>query len=94
MSEDRLERIESKLDSLAGGQAEMRADIADLKAGQAKQDVAIAQLTKGQEDSNRHMRVLHEDVLERIKDLTFDPEPLRREFRVGLADLREEFGRR
>ena len=47
-----------------------------------------------QEDLNRHMRVLHEDVLVRIKDLTFDPEPLRREFRTGLADVREEFGRR
>jgi len=31
----------------------------------------------------RHMGVLHEEVMDRLKALTFDPEPLRREFRAA-----------
>jgi hypothetical protein len=36
------------------------------------------------------MGVLHEEVLDRIQTLVFDPAPLRREFQAGLAGLRAE----
>lgn len=73
MSEDRFDRIDTRLDRLEHGQEALRAEVGDLR---------------------RHMGVLHEEVLDRIQTLAFDPAPLRREFRAGDAALREEFNRR
>jgi len=45
-------------------------------------------------DLRRHMGVLHEEVLDRIQTLAFDPAPLRREYQAGDAIVREELSRR
>jgi predicted nucleic acid-binding Zn-ribbon protein len=111
MSEERLARIESRLDDLSRdmndvktGQAALKGDVDDLKTGQAalKRDVDdlkagqeevkrdIGDLKTGQADLRRYMGALHEEVLDRIQALTFDPAPLRREFRAADAVLREE----
>lgn len=42
----------------------------------------------------RYMGVLHEEVLDRITALAFDPAPLRREFQAGDMAVREELTRR
>jgi chromosome segregation ATPase len=75
----------------------LKADVSGLKAdvGGLKTDVGalktdVHDLKAGQVDLRRHMSVLHEEVLDRIQALAFDPEPLRREFQAGIAGLREE----
>ncbi len=45
-------------------------------------------------DLTLEMRILHEDVIDKIKALAPDFAPIRREFRAADADLREEFDRR
>ena len=40
------------------------------------------------------MRVLHEDTIDRIAALAPDFEPIRREFKAGDAELREDIDRR
>jgi hypothetical protein len=97
MSEERFGRIETKLDNLSKGQEELKRDVGGLKVdvGGLKKDVGglkkdVGDLKTGQADLRRHMGVLHEEVLDRIQALVFDPEPLRREFKAGISDLREE----
>ena len=55
MSDDRLDRIEAKIDALATSQTELRTDVMSLQTGQT--------------DLRRHIGVLHEEVLDRIKGL-------------------------
>jgi len=83
MSEERFARIEARLDSLNQGQDNLRAGQDSLRVGQDS-------LRVGQDELRRHMGVLHEEVLDRIQALVFDPEPLRREFKAGISELREE----
>jgi len=45
-------------------------------------------------DLGRQMRVLHEDTIDRIKDLAPDFSPIRREFTEADAKLRDEIDRR
>ena len=80
MSEERFDRIEERLDRLEHGQGAIRAEIGELR--------------DGQDELRRHMGVLHEEVMDRLNVLTFDPEPLQREFRAADDALREEIGRR
>jgi chromosome segregation ATPase len=104
MSEARFARIETRLDELSQGQQELRQDVRQLKTdvtelkadvGGLKADVGglkadVNELKVGQADLRRHMGVLHEEVLDRIQALAFDPAPLRREFQSGIAGLRQE----
>ncbi len=90
MSDDRLARIEGRLEELVVGQAELRTevgglrgDVAELKedVGGLKVDVAelkedvgelksdVRRLDSRVDDVQRHMHVLHEDVIDRIKGL-------------------------
>jgi chromosome segregation ATPase len=87
MSEERLDRIDARLDRLEQGQDALRADVDGLRT-----DVDGLRTDVG--DLRRHMGVLHEEVLDRIQTLAFDPAPLRREFRAGDAALREELTQR
>ncbi len=95
MSDDRLAVIERKLDglatALADGHAKADTRLAALEAGQAKTDTRLAALEAGQGDLRRHMHVLHEDLVDKIKAL--DPAPLiaatRREL-VALIETRHE----
>ena len=91
MSEERLARIESKLDGLAetvgtlagtvgtlvDGQAQLQAGFAKLEAGQQE-------LQAGQMSLGNQMRVLYEDTLDRMKAL--DPAPLIATVRREMAD--------
>jgi chromosome segregation ATPase len=101
MSEERLERIEKKQDTMLADIDTMKADIADLKTGQAEMRADIAGLKEGQdsllagqEDLGRQMRVLHEDAISRIKAIPEYSGPTKQEFERGLADIRETIGRR
>ncbi len=81
----------------------LRQDVTDLRQNTTSLRRDVDKLTAGQEDLRadqrdlrRHMLVLHEEVIATIKAL--DPAPqiarLERKFERGLADLREEIGRR
>jgi chromosome segregation ATPase len=81
--------------------AVLKTDVAELKTdvGQLKTDVVglrgdVQDLKTGQDDLRRYIGVLHEEVLDRIQTLAFDPTPLRREFQAGIAGLREELVQR
>ena len=90
MSEERFARIETKLDNLSKGQEELKRDVGGLKVDVRGLTQDVSGLKTGQIDLRRHMGVLHEEVLDRIQALVFDPEPLHREFKARISDLREE----
>ena len=76
MSDDRLARIEGRLEELVVGQAELRTEVGGLRGDVAelKEDVGelksdVRRLDSRVDDVQRHMRVLHEDVIDRIKGL-------------------------
>lgn len=94
MSEERFKKIETKLDNLGKGQEELKRDVGGLKKDVSGLKKDVNDLKIGQVELRRHMGVLHEEVLDRIQALAFDPEPLRREFKAGISDLREELVRR
>jgi chromosome segregation ATPase len=95
MDQQRLERIDSTVQRLDEGFAVLRHDVDVLKVDVAELKVDVAELKddvgdlkQGQDELRRHMLVLHEEVLDRIKALAPDLEPLRREMHEGFADLR------
>ena len=106
MVDDRLERIEGKLDGLIQGHAELRAGQEDLRrevrAGQedlrrevrAGQEDLRREMRAGQEDLRHEMRLLHEDTIDKIKALAPDFGPIRREFTDADDRLRENIDRR
>jgi chromosome segregation ATPase len=106
--ESRLDDLSQGQDELKRDVAVLKTDVAVLKTdvavlktdvGHLKADVTglrgdVHDLKTGQEELRRHMGVLHEEVLDRIQTLAFDPTPLRREFQAGIAGLREELVQR
>ena len=103
MSEERLARIESKLDGLTGTVETLAGTVATLAEGQAhlqrgqeKLEARVGTLETGQDDLRRHMSVLHEDVIDKMRAL--DPAPLiaatERRLRALIDDRHEEVLRR
>jgi predicted nucleic acid-binding Zn-ribbon protein len=72
-----------QVDVLAKDVTILKTDVAVLKT-----DVAV--LKTDVKDVRRHMGVLHEEVLDRIKGIRED-DSLRREMRAGFAELRQLF---
>jgi hypothetical protein len=106
MSEDRLERIESKLEGLAGTVQTLAGTVATLVAGQARLEGGQAkleaqqellkagheELQAGQTRLGNQMRVLFEDTLDRMKSL--DPAPLIDTLRRENAEAHDRVTRR
>ncbi len=97
MSDQQLEQILTRLGGLEGTTGGVVRDVAVLKTDVAvlKTDVAVlktdvAVLKTDVKDLRRHMGVLHEEVLDRIKGIGED-DSLRREMRAGFAELQELF---
>jgi uncharacterized coiled-coil protein SlyX len=95
MSEERLNRFETRMETMAGDVAVLKTDVAELKTTVASNTTAIGELriavtgnTSSIEDLRRHMGVLHEEVLDRIRAIGED-DGLRREMRAGFAELRQ-----
>src|SRR5262245_61805764 len=102
MSQEHFERIDNRLDRLEGDVIALRVDVAGLKTdvgglktdvGSLKTDVAgltaaVAALDIKQDDHARQMRVLHEDLVDRIKAIPTDG-PTRAEMQRGFDTLRE-----
>lgn len=80
MTEERWDRLEATVAELVTGQTALRSDVDQLKT-----DVA---------DLRGHMLVLHEEVIDTIKALAPDFEPLRREMHQGDAEVRREMNDR
>jgi hypothetical protein len=70
MSEERFDEIDRRFDGLTADVASLKTDVIDLKAETV--------------DLRRHMGVLHEDVVERIRAIG-DDGSLRLEMRAGFA---------
>jgi hypothetical protein len=97
VSEERLARIETKLDALSGavesiagtvatlaaGQAELVSRVTRLEDGDMRLEVRVGTLVTGQDELRRHMRILHEEALDTMKAL--DPAPWFGEFRREIA---------
>jgi hypothetical protein len=88
MSEERFDRIETRLDRIEGEVAATRQEMHELNTETREM------IEKLDGDLRRHMGVLHEDLVSRIAALAPDFAPIRREFREGDVRLREELSQR
>jgi hypothetical protein len=84
MSEERFDRIEQRLDRLEAGQSDLRTDL----------NAHVGRLEGRIDDLDRHMHVLHEDVIARIAAIPEYTGPTKAEMDQGFADLREMISRR
>ena len=87
MWEERLDRIDGRLDRLESGQAELQSTVARLETGQAELQGKVARLETGQTELrseirrldgridtlDRHMHVLHEETISRIAAISDGP---------------------
>jgi chromosome segregation ATPase len=103
--ETRLDGFETRLDRLEHGQEVMRSEIGELRIGQENLIAGQKELRTGQkelrtgqeslrQDLYRHMGVLLEEIVDRIRALAFDPASMTRQFQAADNALREEFSRR
>ena len=94
MSEERLEVLETKVDNLAAGQAELHTVVVDLRTDVDGLRTKVTDLNANFVDLKRYMLVLHEETMESIRALAPDFAPIRREFRAADEVLREDINRR
>ncbi len=90
MSEERFDKIEERLDEVAADVGVLKTDVAGLKTDVAGLKTDVAGLKTDVADLRRHMGVLHEEVLDRIRGIGED-DSLRQEMRAGFAELRQLF---
>jgi len=83
MSEERFDRIDARF-----GEHDRRFDGLEADVSVLKTDVKG--LTADVADLRRHMGVLHEEVLDRIRGLG-EHDALRQEMRAGFAEMRQMF---
>ena len=81
MSEERFNEIDRRFDRLTAEVSELKTDVAELKTD-------VAGLKTETVDLRRHMGVLHEDVIDRIRGIRED-DSLRQEMRAGFAMILE-----
>jgi uncharacterized coiled-coil DUF342 family protein len=87
MSEERLGRIETRLDDLTAEVVGLKGEVGGLRGELHGTNDRIDAL-------NQRMGVLHEEVLDRIAALAPDFTPIRREFQEADAQLLENINRR
>ena len=90
MSEERFDRIDKRFDGLEANVQVLQTDVAVLQADVAVLKTDVAVLKTDVRDLRRHMGVLHEEVLDRIRGIRED-DSLRREMRAGFAEMRQMF---
>ena len=86
MSEERFERMDQKFTAI-----DQRFDRVDQRLGAVDErlDGLKTRMDTRFEELDRHMHVLHEDVLERIAATQASDAPSRAEMRQGFAELKE-----
>lgn len=108
MSEERWDRIESKIDTLTTDVGVLKTDVGVLKtdvgvlkADVGRLDVGFAELQDNQVSLHlqlarldQEMHVLHEANLNQFKLLAEGHEGIRQEMARGFSELREEMSRR
>jgi hypothetical protein len=87
VSEERFNRIESRLDTLRQDVVLLKQDVAQLKTDVAGLKTDLIGLRD-------HMGTLHEEVIDRIKGISVPMPVLQRMVDVSVGELREEVGRR
>jgi hypothetical protein len=94
MSEERFDRIDQALERLEAGQShvELRLDGIDLRLEGV--DRRFDAVDRRIEDLDQHMRVLHEDALERIASAPDHTPRLEAKLDQVVVDLKEAMGRR
>jgi chromosome segregation ATPase len=88
--EESTRGLARQVDVLTRDVAVLKTDVAVLKTDVAVLKTDVAVLKTDVKDVRRHMGVLHEEVLDRIKGIRED-DSLRREMRAGFAELRQLF---
>jgi hypothetical protein len=106
MNDDRLSRIESKLDTVQAGLAELGVGQEELRRHmevsqeelrrhmEVSQEELRRHMEASQEALRHHMDVLHEDVLDRIKGATLDPQVIDDKIQRGDNAVRAEMTER
>jgi len=89
-----VEGVRTGQDELRAGLADVRSDVAGVRSGLAEVRSDVSELRVEVKDFGRQMRILHEEVLERLKAIPDPTESLRREMKAGNDALREELLRR
>lgn len=108
MQDEQLQRIESRFDGIDSrvdgvdsklgalddrvGRIESKIDVLDDRVGRIAS--TVDDLRNRMDEGQRHMHVLHEDLVDRITALAPDFEPIRRELRSEIAELHESTDRR
>jgi hypothetical protein len=87
MNDERLSRIEAKLDTMQGGLADVQGGLAEVRGG-------LTEVQGGLTDLRRHMDVLHEDVLDRLNAVTLDPPAIDEKIERGDNAVRAELNER
>jgi archaellum component FlaC len=85
--ETRLDRVETRLDRV-----ETRLDRVEMRLGGV--ETRLGGVESRVEDLDRHMHVLHEDVIDRIRSLANPDAITKRDLQRGFDELREAIGRR
>lgn len=93
MVNERFDLIEERLGRLEAGQTRLEAGQAQLEAGQTRLEAGQTRLESTQEELGLHMRVLHEDLVDRIKALPTDA-VTRADMKREFQEMRETIGRR
>jgi predicted nucleic acid-binding Zn-ribbon protein len=84
MSEERFDEIDRRFDRLTANVTNLQADVTHLQADVTVLKTDVAGLKTETVDLRRHMGVLHEDVIDRIRGIRED-DSLRLEMRAGFA---------
>lgn len=79
----RFDRVEKRLDGVAADVGVLKTDVGVLKTD-------VGGLKSELSDLRRHMGVLHEEVIDRIRGIGED-DSLRNEMRTGFAEIRQMF---
>jgi chromosome segregation ATPase len=97
MSDERFAKIDRRFDSVDADFKVLRSDVADLKADvrDLKADVrdlkaGVAELKAEAIDLRRHMGLLHDDAIDRIRGIG-EVDSLRREMQAGFAMIMKRF---
>lgn len=94
MSEERFDRIESKLEVLETGVARLQTDVTVLQTNVTVLQTNVTELRTDVTQLRHYMGVIHEDLVDRIRGSAMPEEQLRREWSSGLEGLRDETERR
>lgn len=89
-----VNQLRTEVDELRAEVNQLRAEVNQLRAEVNALRAEVSELRGRVDDLERHMLVLHEDVIDRIAAIPDPTDAILREMRAGFADMREWVDRR